>query len=96
MKNDIYRRGLAVRYGKAMQCIAGIHYNFSLPGEALWQHLHPEIENAQQRQSVGYMSLIRNFKRASWLLMYLFGASPLVNRSFVEGRAHGLEAFDED
>lgn len=95
MLKNIYRRGLAVRYGKAMQCIAGIHYNFSLP-EELWPHLHPEIEDAQQRQSIGYMKLIRNFKRASWLLMYLFGASPLVNRSFVDGRAHGLEAFDED
>ena len=27
----VYRRGLAERYGKSMQCIAGIHYNFSLP-----------------------------------------------------------------
>jgi glutamate--cysteine ligase len=30
----VYRKGLALRYGKTMQCIAGIHYNFSLP-EAL-------------------------------------------------------------
>ncbi len=27
----VYRKGLALRYGKTMQCIAGIHYNFSLP-----------------------------------------------------------------
>ncbi|MDK7178420.1 hypothetical protein QP445_13425, partial [Micrococcus luteus] len=38
MLKHVYRRGLAERYGKAMQCIAGIHYNFSLP-EAIWQHL---------------------------------------------------------
>ncbi|NLP32192.1 MAG: glutamate--cysteine ligase [Oligella ureolytica] len=95
MLKHVYRRGLAERYGKSMQCIAGIHYNFSLP-PALWQHLEPTISDPKQRQSVGYMSLIRNFKRASWLLMYLFGASPLVNRSFLEGRNHGLEAFDED
>ena len=31
----VYRKGLALRYGKTMQCIAGIHYNFSLP-EKLW------------------------------------------------------------
>jgi glutamate--cysteine ligase len=31
----VYRKGLALRYGRTMQCIAGIHYNFSLP-EALW------------------------------------------------------------
>jgi glutamate--cysteine ligase len=31
MLKHVYRRGLALRYGKAMQCIAGIHYNYSLP-----------------------------------------------------------------
>ena len=91
----VYRRGLAERYGKSMQCIAGIHYNFSLP-EEIWQYLEPEIDDAKERQSTGYMSLIRNFKRESWLLMYLFGASPLVNRSFLEGIDHGLDDFDED
>ena len=30
MLKHVYRRGLALRYGKAMQCIAGIHYNLSL------------------------------------------------------------------
>lgn len=95
MLKHVYRRGLAERYGKSMQCIAGIHYNFSLPPE-LWQHLEPTISDPKQRQSVGYMGLIRNFKRESWLLMYLFGASPLVNRSFLEGRDHSLETFDEN
>lgn len=95
MLKHVYRRGLAERYGKAMQCIAGIHYNFSLPAE-IWQYLEPDISDPKQRQSIGYMSLIRNFKRESWLLMYLFGASPFVNRSFLEGREHNLETFDED
>ncbi|MDO5666591.1 MAG: glutamate--cysteine ligase [Alcaligenaceae bacterium] len=95
MMKYVYRRGLAERYGKSMQCIAGIHYNFSLP-EEIWQHLEPTIDDPKERQSVGYMSLIRNFKRKSWLLMYLFGASPIVNRSFVEGVEHGLDTFDRD
>ena len=69
MLKHVYRRGLAERYGKAMQCIAGIHYNFSLPAE-IWQYLEPDISDPKQRQSIGYMSLIRNFKRESWLLMY--------------------------
>ena len=29
-----YRRGLGLRYGKRMQAIAGIHFNFSMPDEA--------------------------------------------------------------
>lgn len=95
MLKHVYRRGLAERYGKSMQCIAGIHYNFSLP-EDIWQHLEPTIEDPKERQSVGYMSLIRNFKRNSWLLMYLFGASPIINRSFVKGVKHHLQSFDED
>jgi hypothetical protein len=38
MLKHVYRRGLALRYGKAMQCIAGIHYNYSLD-EQLWRVL---------------------------------------------------------
>ncbi|MGI4859464.1 MAG: glutamate--cysteine ligase [Janthinobacterium lividum] len=85
----VYRRGLSLRYGRKMQCIAGIHYNFSLP-EAIWPLLH-ESGSADDRthaaapddiQSAGYMALIRNYRRFSWLLLYLFGASPALDRSF--------------
>lgn len=31
-----YRRGLDMRYGRIMQSIAGIHFNFSLP-DSFWQ-----------------------------------------------------------
>ena len=93
----IYRQGLAVRYGKAMQCIAGIHYNFSLPDE-LWPLLQRAEDNhdaPQAYQSQAYIDLIRNFRRYSWLLMYLFGASPAVCASFLQGRPHGLDQLDE-
>jgi glutamate--cysteine ligase len=93
----VYRKGLAVRYGKAMQCIAGIHYNFSLP-EALWrllQQAEGDARTAQDYQSARYIALIRNFRRYSWLLMYLFGASPAVCADFLRGRTHDLEEFDE-
>lgn len=94
----VYRKGLAVRYGKTMQCIAGIHYNFSLP-DSIWTLLR-EAENdprsATDYQSARYIGLIRNFRRYSWLLMYLFGASPALDISFLRGREHQLERFDED
>ena len=70
----VYRLGLAHRYGRRMQAISGIHYNFSLPG----------LTDEQ------YFALIRNFRRESWLLLYLFGASPAVCSSFVAGRNHEL------
>ncbi|MDR5755548.1 glutamate--cysteine ligase [Caballeronia sp. LZ035] len=95
----VYRRGLALRYGRTMQCIAGIHYNYSLNENVwrAWQALDPtNTLSAKDFQSERYFALIRNFRRTSWLLMYLFGASPALNRRFVEGRTHHLEAFDAD
>jgi len=80
----VYRIGLAHRYGKRMQMIAGLHYNWSLP-EAAWPLAgHRDANEA-------YFALVRNFRRHAWLLLYLFGASPAVCASFVAGRKHALE-----
>ncbi|MEK7948102.1 glutamate--cysteine ligase [Pigmentiphaga sp. YJ18] len=97
MLKHVYRRGLAYRYGKAMQCIAGIHFNFSF-SEELWPLLADAGEPAgisdKDRQSARYVGLIRNFNRYSWLLMYLFGASPALAVDFLQGRPHRLEQLD--
>ena len=94
----VYRKGLALRYGKTMQCIAGIHYNYSLP-EALW-HVLKDTEGDHRGdrdyQSARYIGLIRNFRRYSWLLMYLFGASPALDINFLRGRSHQLQQLDAD
>jgi glutamate--cysteine ligase len=79
----VYRIGLSHRYGRRMQTISGLHYNFSLP-ETAWPL--PGIGGPNE----AYFGLIRNFRRHAWLLLYLFGASPAVCASFVQGRAHGL------
>jgi glutamate--cysteine ligase len=93
----VYRMGLSYRYGRRMQTISGIHYNFSLP-EAAW----PELQRADGHEGAlrayvdeSYFALIRNFRRHSWLLLYLFGASPAVCSSFVEGRTHELQTLAE-
>ncbi len=78
----VYRIGLSHRYGRRMQTISGIHYNFSLPDRA--------FPGGTAEANDAYFALIRNFRRHGWLLMYLFGASPAVCASFVAGRAHGL------
>ena len=92
----VYRRGLEARYGRIMQSIAGIHYNVSFPDE-LWP-LIAELEglpveaNNKDWRSAKYFSLIRNFRRHSWLLMYLFGASPALDVSFLSGhKSHPLQ-----
>lgn len=103
MLKHVYRRGLALRYGKTMQCIAGIHYNFSV-AEPLWQLLQREEGDGSfgsglspmQYQSESYIAMIRNFRRYSWLLMYLFGASPALPTSFLRGRPHQLATLSAD
>ena len=95
MLKHVYRRGLDHRYGKRMQCIAGVHYNFSVP-DRLWDVIGIEGISLEQQRSKGYLALIRNFTRYSWLLMYLFGASPAVSRSFLGDMPHALQEFDAE
>jgi len=93
----IYRVGLGHRYGRLMQTIAGIHYNFSMP-ERFWcwyKEQQGDTGSLQDFKTKAYFSLIRNFHRYSWLLVYLFGASPAVCKSFLSGRNHQLQPFDE-
>jgi glutamate--cysteine ligase len=96
MLKHVYRRGLAVRYGRTMQCIAGVHYNFSFD-DALWVALADQSKapvDLKTQQSAGYVALIRNFMRYNWLLMYLFGASPAVSKSFTHGQDVGMPELD--
>lgn len=91
----VYRVGLGHRYGRSMQTIAGIHYNFSLPDD-FWRVLQTQSGNQQSLQEFKterYFGLIRNFRRHFWLLIYLFGASPAVCSCFVKNRAHKLLPF---
>ncbi len=81
----VYREGLGLRYGRTMQTIAGVHYNWSLP-EDFWRALHEccgSQDSLQDFISNRYFGLIRNFLRYSWLVPYLFGASPAINSSFL-------------
>jgi glutamate--cysteine ligase len=93
---SVYRQGLAHRYGRRMQTISGIHYNFSLPDEA-WGMLKASDQDsgpADAYQDRGYFSLIRNFRRHSWLLLVLHGSSPAVCGSFLVGHPHTLTAWE--
>lgn len=94
----VYRLGLGHRYGRLMQTIAGIHYNFSLPDE-FWRFLQDAEGNSQDLQSFKtqrYFDLIRNFRRYFWLLLYVFGAAPAVCPTFVHGRKHSLVDLHDD
>lgn len=89
----VYREGLGLRYGRQMQTIAGVHYNWSLP-EAFWEALHGTCasqDTLQNFTSTRYFGLIRNFLRYGWLVPYLFGASPAICQSFLRGRKSDLQ-----
>jgi len=95
---SVYRTGLSRRYGRRMQTISGVHYNFSL-SDAAMAALHRSRGDAASPadfRTGAYFALIRNFRRLSWLPLYLFGASPAVCKSFVEGRPHKLDALSDD
>ncbi len=91
-----YRRGLGNRYGRTMQVIAGVHFNFSFADD-FWAPYLDVVGNSGDcvaARSEHYMGMIRNLQRLGWLVPYLFGASPAVCASFVQGRETDLIAFD--
>ncbi|MBE0585889.1 MAG: glutamate--cysteine ligase, partial [Desulfofustis sp.] len=93
----VYRRGLWYRYGRAMQSIAGIHFNYSVP-DRLWpllQQIEKSPLNHIEFISDGYFSLIRNLQRRGWLILYLFGCSSAVCKRFFSSRPELMNGFDE-
>jgi glutamate--cysteine ligase len=96
LMKHVYRQGLGHRYGRAMQAISGIHFNYSLP-EAFWDAYVEQEQRAGEVRAVrdeSYFALLRNYWRYGWILLYLFGASPAVCKSFLRGRDRGLPEFD--
>ena len=93
----VYRKGLALRYGKNMQVIAGIHYNFSIADEFLCLlKIKDKHSSNQDRKNSLYFRLIKRYYKVSWLIPYLFGCSPICSKSLISGlNMAGLEELDE-
>lgn len=92
----VYRHGLGHRYGRIMQVIAGVHFNFSL-SDAFWESYHELLGSTlpiREFRDQHYMGLLRNFHRIGWIVLYLFGASPAISKSFLQGRDSDLEELD--
>jgi glutamate--cysteine ligase len=82
---EIYRRGLANRYGKKMQIISGIHYNYSFHSD-FWNFVYSQVNTRLSLDvfiSENYLGLMRNYLRHCWLLAYLFGAAPMADSDFI-------------
>jgi glutamate--cysteine ligase len=94
----VYRNGLGVRYGRIMQAISGVHYNYSFP-ETMWDPWAELVESrvtGQEFISERYFHLLRNYRRHGWLVLYLFGVSPVVCNSFLRGRNVTLPRLSKD
>ena len=90
-----YREGLSYRYSRKMQAISGVHYNYSLP-ETIWQSslLKKSSEDSNEIRSSAYFNMLRNIFRINWLILYLFGASPIITRSFLTKDSQSLKKLD--
>ncbi len=98
LMKHVYRRGLAYRYGRIMQVIAGVHFNYSFADEfwIIYQLLEGDTQSLRTFTDASYFGLIRNLQRFGWLIPYLFGASPAVCKSFLQDhRPRNLQPFDD-
>ncbi len=90
---EAYREGLGHRYGRVMQAISGVHFNYSFP-EQFWPVFESVLESrltGQAFSSEQYFAVLRNYRRYGWLVLYLFGNSPAFCSSFLGGRDHDLK-----
>ena len=88
---SVYREGLGIRYGRVMQAISGVHFNYSFPGK-FWEPYAAlrERDESSALRSAAYFDLLRNYRRHGWLVLYLFGVSPAVCSSFLRVRGETL------
>ena len=94
----LYRQGLKTRYKSKMQMLSGVHYNFSFSNE-FWDFLYHRFADHQTKTDFinrCYFSIIRNFNRYDWLLLYLFGATPAIDKSYLENKSNELIEFGKD
>ena len=92
----VYRNGLGLRYGRHMQTIAGVHFNYSLP-ESFWPRYRAILGDGRSEEafrSDHYLGLVRNFRRFGWLILYLFGSSPAMCRTFTGEAAPAMPSLD--
>ena len=91
----IYREGLGLRYGRVMQAISGVHFNFSFPERLwpVWAAIRESRTSGQSFISESYFDLLRNYRRLGWIVLYLFGVSPMVCKSFLRARGETLPEY---
>ncbi|PWJ41081.1 bifunctional glutamate--cysteine ligase GshA/glutathione synthetase GshB [Sediminitomix flava] len=93
-----YREMLSTIYGRKVQLISGVHFNFSFTEEwmeRLYKASGEETSLNEFRNRL-YMKLSRNFFRYRWLLIWLFGKSPAVHKTYIKDCIDRLPALEKD
>ncbi len=81
-----YREYLVEKYGKYKQMVSGIHYNFQIDDTFMQRVAEITNNSVVNVKNDIYMKLARQFLRYQWLLVYLYGASPLAeDKYFTDG-----------
>lgn len=79
-----YRESLITKYGGKKQLICGIHYNFSFNDELINKlYLNEKNIDYKEYKNSLYLKVARNYLRYRWILIYLLGASGVVDKSYV-------------
>ena len=82
-KSDVeYREYLVEKYGKYKQMVSGIHYNFQLDDNFMEKISTITKKDLVSIKNEVYLKLARQFIRYQWLLIYLYGVSPLAEDKY--------------
>lgn len=79
-----YRAYLAEVYGKPVQLLCGIHYNFQINPALIEAKVSNYNENLSIKEVTNdlYLMLGRNYLRYRWLLTYFLGATPYLAENY--------------
>ncbi len=91
---SLYRKGLSNRYGKIMQTISGIHFNYSFP-ETYWDSYNLSSKLKIKKREEVYFRVLRNIKRNNWIILFLFGCSPVVGKNLIDGSVKGFISLNK-
>jgi glutamate--cysteine ligase len=89
-EKELYRLGLAHRYGRKMQSLSGVHYNFSF-SRNLVERVFPGGD-----LSSFYLHIVRNYLRYGWIITYLFGSTPVVDKTYFDEAPKELRRIAPD
>ncbi|WP_297423750.1 bifunctional glutamate--cysteine ligase GshA/glutathione synthetase GshB [Clostridium sp.] len=106
----LYRESLIKKYGGKKQLICGIHYNFSFSDDfikklysrddikELFENPDYKKQNLEYKDFKNnlYLKVTRNYLRFRWLIIYLLGASGVVDKSYIKNCVNSSKEIAQD